>query len=1150
MRFTKIPLIATLMAVALSLLIVLPTLAQVSGDSTDGRQSVGDYLDIRVAADLDDLDNTRGNNTPASIGATDGAFALATPPFQARDTYFNGDLYVSNQGEAFNTILITARVADTSELDASGPTGKQDDPATGTPTAPVDESVANCLGSTDGETGGSAVATIRNTRSNTRVTAYLAPSTSPADAGATVYQGVAFVWDQEDAIEAHHGPCDVPHMTPEMATPTDLQTAVDDGTDTTGAHTSDDNWTHRSAAVIPARDGDTITITVDGVSGSIDLIVDGEAPEVDEIAPSNGQVTNKSTVNLEFRVRDTGAGLRYDGESGQSTDQDPEPHNGDGDQRFNEPITKKDPGVDTILGNADDTDGDGATLDFQVYFASDDDSLTLPYVYGDTCTGVTAGEQTNDAQCSDGTDMVDNPANPLYAGYRINFDDTDESSRYGSNGWTENVKGVSYSLDMTLVENAKILQEYFWQVSVTDRVGNTALTDGDDKDGKQPFSFTVDDQDPEITVARTGIGYEDGEGEIRSRSWIALTVENSGSAGGADRVDGGTVEPGDFTVQGHTVVNAIVPDDKRTCEGNDPRTDRVDESAKNITAFDAGDGGDKVLVEADAGPPAVAEVRSEVAEMCDFEPRARIYLELADELESDETPDIQLLGGVFRDVAGNPNVVQQFTDTDDRIAPGISISITSNTGTTGRVATNSKGSFSVRVTSDEELPSFPRLWFATIEGTDPDADDDSVGDATKLMVDGASSVTNGISLQEKENNVWETTVKVSDGAKVPGSGDRILAVIVTAEDEARNSGNSAGWSDGGGAAAGPDSGDALDFKKLDAGGFLVEVDSELLQAVVSVLPPTNPNADVKNQTESTNPYIQITFPAEAVEYGIPVDEADDEDDTTTDVMHTADDPNVAYKAAIKDEKSRPTDSHPDVTFTALTLNGEPMLDDLVRVKAGEYVLAVTGLDIGEYTLAYEVMDDVGNEVAEDDREFDFEVQERQPYDVDLTPGWNLISLPGDPFNPAVGNVMGDLKADTVLGYQAGEWVTAVKDEETGRWQGTLTDIQGGYGYWVRTAVVETIETVIPPILPTSNLPTVPVISGWNLLGVVDAEQRDAGETADADEYFTSLPNWRVAYSFETQQNRWTKLLPTQADTNVENGRGYWVWSSRPGTLVP
>ena len=60
---------------------------------------------------------------------------------------------------------------------------------------------------------------------------------------------------------------------------------------------------------------------------------------------------------------------------------------------------------------------------------------------------------------------------------------------------------------------------------------------------------------------------------------------------------------------------------------------------------------------------------------CDFEPRARIYLELADELASDEEPTVQLLGGVFKDIAGNNNVTQSIKALDN-IAPGVSITIT------------------------------------------------------------------------------------------------------------------------------------------------------------------------------------------------------------------------------------------------------------------------------------------------------------------------------------------------------------------------------------------------------------------------------------------------------------------------------------------
>ena len=69
-----------------------------------------------------------------------------------------------------------------------------------------------------------------------------------------------------------------------------------------------DGWTSTSAAVIPARDGDTLTITVKGVSGSIQLVVDGDSPEIDDVFPASGAVTKETTINLRFAISDDGAG--------------------------------------------------------------------------------------------------------------------------------------------------------------------------------------------------------------------------------------------------------------------------------------------------------------------------------------------------------------------------------------------------------------------------------------------------------------------------------------------------------------------------------------------------------------------------------------------------------------------------------------------------------------------------------------------------------------------------------------------------------------------------------------------------------------------------------------------------------------------------
>ena len=1198
MRFTKIPLIATLMAVALSLLIVLPTLAQVSGDRTDGRQSAGSWVDIRVAANLDDLDRTAtaagADDTPASIDTGVASYAVAG--FDARDTYFNGDLYASNDDKAYNTILITARVAEnTPGVDAkatniasvlSGPDGKSNgDGTTGigvdTTPAPNDVNIDNldCLGD------GVAVATIKNVRSNTTVRAYLPVTSSTTDTGA-IYQGTVAVWDQEDEVgaESHSGPCHLAHTDPARyagSTQQSTEAQADPGyaalTDPDLADKQaafirnyfpdgNDGWTTASSALIPARDGDTLTITVKGVSGSISVIVDGDSPEIEDASPDSGGTQNKTTVALGFRVSDDGSGIRYDGESGGPSADDLTPFNGDGDQRFDEPITNADDSTTTAINEAN-----GSTMDIAVRFGTQDrdynpvkldadgdripapDTVTslptsAPYYFEDTATSPTSyWELVDDSKPYGGTPGAGMVG--LATDQSANFNDDTESSQYGSNGWTQIVKGVTYDLDMRLV--GKTFGTYYWQVSATDRVGNKATTDSDDdQKGEQPYSFKVDDAGPRVEIARTGVGYEPGpgEGEFASRSWIALDFVNGTDStkeqrGGADRINASTVEATDFTVEGHTVVDALVPGDKKICVGDDPTTVEK-EDGRNITAFNAGNG--KPAVDDNGDPIADAEAPTK----CNFEPRARIYLELSGELGSDETPTIQLLGGILKDIAGNNNETQSLTSADgqvvDRIAPGVSITITSSSGATGRAAADNEGSFTVRVASDEDLRQFPRLYFATMKGTATfkDGKPGLVGEKSLKIADVNSDA---ITFVEKENNVWETKVKAAD---ITGNGvdspiteedDRLVAVIVTAKDEEDNSGNSAGWK--GGAAPAVD--DTLTFKKLDAGGFLLEIDSTIMPAKIDVLPPTDPKAANKNKTESMNPYIQITF-SEPNEYGISV----------TDTAEGSTATGTALAADIGSGDKSGTDSHRNVTLTTLTLNGNDVLAEAVQVDPWKYVLALTGLEVGDYELVYAANDDVGNKIEADASAatFEFEVLERQPYEVDLNPGWNLISLPGDPFNPAVAQVIGsDLRADTVLGYQGGEWVTAVKNED-GRWQGTLVDIVGGYGYWVRTTAVETIETVIPPNLPTSVLPTVPVISGWNLLGVVDAEQRDTGTEADADDYFTSLPAWRVAYSFETQQNRWTKLLPNggtaTAPHEVENGKGYWVWSSQPGTLVP
>ena len=119
-----------------------------------------------------------------------------------------------------------------------------------------------------------------------------------------------------------------------------------------------------------------------------------------------------------------------------------------------------------------------------------------------------------------------------------------------------------------------------------------------------------------------------------------------------------------------------------------------------------------------------------------------------------------------------------------------------------------------------------------------------------------------------------------------------------------------------------------------------------------------------------------------------------------------------------------------------------------------FTIALRGLSAGEHTLTYSAVDEAGNELT--DVEVEFEVQARAAYEIDIRPGWNLISFPGTPADTGIGDVMGTgpdaPDAAIVLGYQNGAWVSAIRNDAD-EWQGTLTDIVGGYGYWVQTHTV-------------------------------------------------------------------------------------------------
>ncbi len=967
MRFTKIPLIATLMAVALSLLIVLPGLAQTSGyDDTRGTLSSSDSLKVDVLNNVATDDTTTTN--------IDERLA---------ESYFNGNLYVSNAGTyndddvrtggAYNQVRVRAVGAD--RVNNATGVDPDNDPDNNNNVADPSQ--------------GCATATVKNNR-NGRSIKVAVPD---FDEGGTVDTNEVTFEVIPAGRESRAGTCI--QSDPTTTTLTDLA-----GLDVTGR--------------ISARHGDTLTITVAGVTGSVTIKVDGEGPEFSEISPSHNMHLGSQTVKIRFAVTDGDSGLAHDGE-------------------------------------LDYTEGDSDARAFNW----DDDNFT-----------------TGEPRAVEGGNGTSRDINVMFSG--------DEKSSAGTSGWGQRGSrpGVSYDLDMAITSVTE--GSHDWYLSATDRAGNKTQTDSDsDESGPQPFVLIVDVSNPEFRSARTGISYDLDKGrEIADSSSIAVIFEERD--GSFDSVM--NVDVDKFLVDGVAVTGFVQPASKVVCKNTPPKKTDYPVDVDNTCGFDRN-------------------------------PLSRVYLQLAEPLAPDAKPLVSMFGGAVNDLAGNPSNQDEVT-AQDFIAPTLSVSM--STPVTGRPVVRHNGEVSVTITSDEELRRLPTVYFIPlVASTDDNGDLVKDSDGNQVVVLGASRAAERVSAGTEDNS-WSQTYRTNH----IGSSDDIYAVVVVGEDDNDNVGSTPGY-ERARADKSPMPGNDADVADLMAEGLLVEIDTnEDTDAPAFTLTPET-GTDTKT-TESNSPFITVDFSTDGDRQG------EDKE----------------YGQAFKG------DSHSAVEIASITLNGNSVADRVSSVSNNKYTVGLQDLSNGSYELKVTGRDDVGNETT---ASYKFTKAPREPYELSLTPGWNLVSLPGTPLDSSVQAVMSDsMEASIVLAYQDDTWLTAVND--SGTWRGTLTDIVGGYGYWVQTTAFESISTLIPETDTSSVLPTAKVIKGWNLLGVVDVQQAEAGDPpsggSDPDDYFDNI-DWKVAYSFNTSNNQWNKLIPTTgANDGIENGKGYWVWSIKAGTLVP
>ena len=189
--------------------------------------------------------------------------------------------------------------------------------------------------------------------------------------------------------------------------------------------------------------------------------------------------------------------------------------------------------------------------------------------------------------------------------------------------------------------------------------------------------------------------------------------------------------------------------------------------------------------------------------------------------------------------------------------------------------------------------------------------------------------------------------------------------------------------------------------------------------------------------------------------------------------------------------------------------------------------------------------------------FTFDSGQRSNFELDLAAGWNAISLPANPLDPAIDAVFTERSIETVITWDPSvtttPWSVAVHKGDRG-WGslaqfGSLTVISQSKGYWV-----EASESVRQPIAlhKYGALPVVdmlpPAMEGWRFVGVVDYAgnqtqnhfgevlNNQAGEPVSAQEY---LGEYTWAFTWDPISMRFEPLVP---DAPMIIGDGVWVYS--------
>ena len=685
-----------------------------------------------------------------------------------------------------------------------------------------------------------------------------------------------------------------------------------------------------------------------------------------------------------------------------------------------------------------------------------------------------------------------------------------------------------YDVKTTIVLDEN--KTYYVTFIACDNAGNCTFYDPDGNDDAVELAeITVDIDEPDFVEARTGLTWDSTDNEYDDNKSFIQVIFND-----LTNLNVATVEIDDFVVEGHTVKDVHIfenPDDDDVDWGGGPNERYASPGNENLR---------------------------DIHRYRDLE--NAVFVELEDELLADETPDVAIVPNGVEDKAGNEQDDGD-NEADDWISPTFTIvSMVSTLETSqSEVLAGDDDEVTVVVTSDERLDATrPTVTVTYVnapagsvitkgtETCDDGTTDGGTRDRGEIVLNendpcGGSRAAGGTlnnSVEKVSNTEWIVTITE------PKDTGYYNFRISGKDRSPQNNPGSEGVSPG---AIVSDFFDADgDVNVDDAIFFEGDINLPKPEVRVSGVGVQDNEADVEFRSPL---FVELDF---AAKHSTTCSSNADTDERMANCMNE----NSEYAE----------DNFDDVVVTSFVLDGVDITDSVKTTDNQSFLVSLESISIGDHTAEVQAVDQAGN-VFEDTLEIDFEVNDRDPFEKRLSPGWNLVSLPGEPADSSIAAVFGPgVEVRTVYSYDPvipGGWQVAVRETLDSDWQGDLTEINGQHGYWVLSDAIQDWEVSIPrlaggaagtgtPIQP----PVIPLYAGWNLIPVTDISGNgEGGQTINADVYLQSLDDGvdlaRVL-GFDTISNQWETVLDPdmQMNNTLTIGSGYWIFVREAASLVP